>query len=660
MILLRTVFRARTREIFCGRGRVCDRYRGSIFWRLGLDAGSRWSPVREGHNTSRDLSNIRNVAIIAHVDHGKTTLVDKLLIQGGALADAGETRVMDSIALERERGITIMSKATSVEYGDYLINIVDTPGHADFGGEVERVLSMVDGVCLLVCATEGPMPQTRYVLQKALKNDLKTVVVINKVDRDTSRIEAVENELLDLFINFNSTEDQLDYGPIYASSRDGWAATSMSGEKKDMKPLFDAIVDKIPPPTCNASRPFSMLVTQTEDNQYFGRACLGLIKSGSTAVNGAVKLISASGGSVKNYNISKITRKRGTDSVDLGVCCAGEIVYVYGVNSARINDTICAPEIEQALPYPTIDPPTLSVMIYPNDSPLAGRDGKYLTIYAIGERLMKEAANNVSITVTPLEDAFELKARGEIQIGILLETMRREGYEMSVSSPRVIYKTDTGKGKMLIEPIEEVTVELDTEISGIVIGKLESRRGTLVSYKENGDKTKLVYLVPTRGLLGLQPELRAESHNTVTIVHTFHSYEPHRGPLDIQKKGLIVSTHSGTVTSFALQNLENRGTVFVKHGDDIYAGTVIGMINRGTELEFNPTKARHLSNVRSPAKDDYVKVPHYSEASLEMYLTLITESEVLEVTPKALRMRKLILDSRERRLQSRKMKSLQA
>ncbi|KAG0077453.1 hypothetical protein BGZ90_007158 [Linnemannia elongata] len=594
------------------------------------------------------VENIRNIAIIAHVDHGKTSLVDKLLAQSGEAL--GSTRVMDSNTLEKERGITILSKVTSVAYTTsdskvMKINIVDTPGHADFGGEVERILSMVDGVALIVDASEGPMTQTKFVLNKALSLGLRPLVVLNKVDRPTSRVDEVDGLLLDLFGSLGATDEQMDYPIIYASAKEGWATRSMDEPRENMKPLFDLIVDHVPYPKVDRSDVFKMLVTQIDSNPYLGKCFLGKIAGGTLKIGDKMQALSLKA----NRQSPDIFVRRGLEMIPVTEAGAGDIVTVTGVANATVNSTLCDLTVTEPLPSNPIDPPTIAMKFAVNDSPYAGEEGKNLTSNMIRERLMKEAETNVALQVIESEnkEAFEVRGRGELQLGVLIETMRREGFELSVSPPRVVFKEEKGQR---LEPIEEVTIDVGNQYTGTIIEKLSKRKAEMKSFDENGDKTRIVFECPTRGLLGYSAEFKNDTSGDGTLNHTFLEYAPFKGGLERTRKGSLVAMGSvGAATSYALNLIEPRGKLFIRPGEKVYAGMVIGESSRAGDLEVNPTRAKQVTNIRTVAKDENIVLRPPVEMSLESMISYIAEDEVLEITQSSLRIRKRELDASKRR-----------
>jgi GTP-binding protein len=602
---------------------------------------------------------LRNIAIIAHVDHGKTTLVDELLKQSGAFRDnqAVSERAMDSNDIERERGITILAKCTSVEWHGARINIVDTPGHADFGGEVERILSMVDGVCLLVDAAEGPMPQTKFVLAKALALGLRPIVVLNKVDKPDAEPDRALNEVFDLFANLGADDDQLDFPHVYASGRSGWADMELDGPRKDLSALFDLIVCHVPAPKVLArvDEPFSMLATTLSADPYLGRILTGRVESGRIGTGTTLKALSRSGDRLEQFRVTKILAFRGLTQTSIDEAVAGDIVTLAGMTKATVADTLCALEIDTALPSQPIDPPTITVTFGINDSPLAGRDGSKVQSRVIRDRLMKEAEVNVAIKIadTPGGDAFEVSGRGELQMGVLIENMRREGFELSISRPRVIFQDIDGVRN---EPIEEVTIDVDDDYSGAVIDKLTGeRKGDLVEMKPAGvGKTRIIAHVPSRGLIGYQGQFLTDTRGTGVLNRIFHGWTPHKGPIQGRRQGVLISTESGVSVAYALWNLEERGRMFIGPQEQVYVGMLIGEHSRENDLEVNPLKGKKLTNVRASGTDEAVRLTPHIKMSLEEAIAYIDDDELVEVTPKIIRLRKRLLDPNERKRQSRK------
>jgi GTP-binding protein len=596
--------------------------------------------------------NLRNVAIIAHVDHGKTTLVDRLLQQSGSFRENQRVaeRAMDSNDLERERGITILAKATSIEVGDARINIVDTPGHADFGGEVERILGMVDGALVLVDAAEGPLPQTKFVVSKALKLGLRPIVVINKVDRSDARPNEVAGEVFDLFAALDATEEQLDFPLLYGSAKQGWMADSPDGPKdKGMKPLFDLVLRHVPAPKVEEG-PFRMLGTILEANPYLGRIVTGRIFSGSVKPNQAAKVLDRTGKLVEQGRVSKVLAFRGLERLALDEAFAGDIVSIAGFPEATVAHTICAPEVEKPLPAQPIDPPTLAMTFRVNDSPLAGTEGTKVTSRMIRDRLLREAEGNVALRVSPSDenDAMEVAGRGELQLGILIETMRREGFELSVSRPKVLLRrNDSGE---LEEPIEEVVIDVDEEHSGVVVQKMSERKAELVEMRASGGhRTRLVFYAPTRGLIGYQGELLTDTRGTAIMNRLFHDYAPHKGEIAGRRNGVLIANEQGEAVAYAMFKLEDRGPMMIEPGWKIYRGMIVGEHTRDNDLEINLLKGKQLTNIRTTSKDEAVRLTPPIRMSLEKALAYIGDDELVEVTPKSIRLRKRLLDPNERK-----------
>lgn len=595
---------------------------------------------------------IRNIAIIAHVDHGKTTMVDQMLRQSGTFSSHEQMteRVMDSGDLEKERGITILAKCTSIEYNGNRINIVDTPGHADFGGEVERVLSMVDGVILLVDAAEGPMPQTKFVLSKALALGLKPIVVINKIDRGDARPDEVLNEIFDLFVNLNANDEQLDFPVLYAVGRDGWCVRDLKDEHEDLKPLFDLITDYVKEPVVDKNAPFSMLATILDYNTYVGRILTGKVYSGKANINMPIKSISLEGKLVEKGRLTKMFLFRGIKKIPVEEVEAGDIISIAGLEATNVSDTICDISIEKPIESTPVDAPTMSIMISVNDSPFAGKEGTKVTSRLLRERLLAEQESNVAITVkeTKDSDSFEVGGRGELQLGVLIETMRREGYEMSVGKPRVLFHMDEN-GKKL-EPIEEVVIDVDDEYSGCVVEKLSKRKGDLKEMKPCGHgKTRLILLVPSRGLLGYQSEFMTDTKGTGVLNKIFHSYQEYKGDIQNLRKGVLISTDQGEAVPYALFNIQDRGMMFVAPHDKVYEGMIVGEHSRDNDIIVNVLKTKKLTNVRAAGSDENVILTPPVKMSLEQMITYINDDELLEVTPKSLRLRKKYLTASERK-----------
>ncbi len=601
---------------------------------------------------------LRNIAIIAHVDHGKTTLVDELLKQSGAFREGQSVaeRAMDSNDLERERGITILAKCTSVEWGATRINIVDTPGHADFGGEVERILSMVDGVVLLVDAAEGPMPQTKFVTAKALALGLRPIVVLNKVDKPAAEPDRALNEVFDLFANLGADDDQLDFPVLYASGINGWADTELDGPRADMTALFDLVTRHVPAPAqiAAADAPFAMLATTLSADPYLGRVLTGRVEAGRLRAGATLKALSRDGAKLESFRVTKVLAFRGLGQSPIDEAQAGDIVTLAGMSKATVADTLCDPARDTPLPAQPIDPPTISVTFGINDSPLAGRDGSKVQSRVIRERLMREAELNVAIRVTdtPGGEAFDVAGRGELQMGVLIENMRREGFELSISRPRVLMRDEGGTR---LEPVEEVTIDVDDEFTGAVIEKITGpRRGDLVEMKPAGTgKTRIVAHVPSRGLIGYHGEFLTDTRGTGVLNRVFHDWAPYKGPIPGRRQGVLISMEDGTAVAYALWNLEDRGRMFINPQDPVYQGMIIGEHSRDNDLEVNPLKGKKLTNVRASGSDDAVKLTPPTLMTLEQAIAYIDDDELVEVTPKAIRLRKRFLDPHERKRQAR-------
>ena len=597
---------------------------------------------------------LRNIAIIAHVDHGKTTLVDKLLAQSGTFRENQRTeeRAMDSNDLERERGITILAKATSVEWNDTRINIVDTPGHADFGGEVERILNMVDGAVILVDAAEGPMPQTKFVLGKALKVGLKPIVAINKIDRSDERHKEVLDEIFDLFVALDATEEQLDFPVLYGSGRAGWLASEPDGpQDQGLTPLFEKILEHVPEPdTATVNEPFKMIGTILEANPFLGRLITGRIQSGSIKPNQAVKVLGRDGNLIENGRISKILAFRGLERVPLDSAQSGDIVAIAGLSKGTVADTFCDPSVTQPLDAQPIDPPTVTMSFIVNDSPLAGTEGDKVTSRMIRDRLLKEAEGNVALEITesPDKDSFFVSGRGELQLAVLIETMRREGFELGISRPRVVMKE--GENGELLEPLEEVVIDVDEEHSGIVVQKMSERKAEMIELRPSGgDRQRLVFHAPTRGLIGYQSELLTDTRGTAIMNRLFHSYAPFKGELPGRNNGVLISSEDGESVAYAMFNLEDRGPMVIDAGVKVYAGMIIGIHSRENDLEVNVLKGKKLTNMRASGKDEAVKLTPPIRMTLDRALSWIQDDELVEVTPKNIRLRKLYLDPHERK-----------
>jgi GTP-binding protein len=596
---------------------------------------------------------IRNVAIIAHVDHGKTTLVDCLLKQSGTFRDNQQVaeRAMDSNDLERERGITILAKATSVVWKGTRVNIVDTPGHADFGGEVERILSMVDGVVLLVDAAEGPLPQTKFVLGKALRLGLKPIVLINKVDRSDARAHQVHDEVFDLFSALDASDEQLDFPTLFASARQGWAATSLEAEHKDMEPLFDLILRHVPAPKVDSDPQFRMLVTTLEADPFLGRILTGRIQSGSIKPNSMLKALNGKGERIEETRVTKLLAFRGLERQAIDQAEAGDIVAIAGFKNATVADTLGDLTVEAALPAQPVDPPTLAMNFMVNDSPLAGREGDKVTTRMIRARLMREAEGNVAIRVRDTEnaDSYEVAGRGELQLGVLIETMRREGFELAVGRPRVLFQTDPQTGQRL-EPIEEVVIDVDDAYTGAVVEQISLRKGELQDMRPSGaGKTRLVFYAPSRGLIGYHGEFLTDTRGTGVMNRIFHEYGPFRGPIQGRRNGALISNAEGVSVAYAMWNLEDRGPMFIDPGVAVYQGMLIGEHSRGNDLDVNVLKGKQLTNIRAAGKDEAVRLTPPRKMTLEQAIAYIEDDELVEVTPKSIRLRKRFLEPEDRK-----------
>tara|TARA_R110002050_G_scaffold297610_1_gene459287 strand:- start:2972 stop:4783 length:1812 start_codon:yes stop_codon:yes gene_type:complete len=599
--------------------------------------------------------NIRNIAIIAHVDHGKTTLIDSLLGQSGTFRQnqSVDARIMDNGDLEKERGITILAKCTSIDWNDMRINIVDTPGHADFGGEVERVLSMVDGVILLVDASEGPMPQTKFVLGKALKRGLKPMVVVNKADRPDGRIDEVINEVFDLFVDLEATEAQLDFPILYASGRDGWCVKEMEDKHENLIPMLELIVSHVPTPDVDENAPFSMLATLLQRDSFLGRILTGRVYSGKAKVNSVVKSIDLNGKIVETGRLTKLQSFSGVKRVSVDEVVAGDIVCIAGMEKTSVADTICDPSVTEPIPSTPIDPPTMAITLGVNDSPFAGQEGSKVTSRMIRDRLFTESETNVAITVKETEnnESFEVGGRGELQLGVLIETMRREGFELSVSRPRVLLKKDEN-GKTL-EPVEEVIIDVDDEYSGSVVEKINQRKGSLVDMKPSGGKIRIVFHVPSRGLIGYQSEFLTDTRGTGVMNRIFHSYELYKGDIPGRRNGVLTSNGQGEAVGYALFNLQERGTMFLNPQEKVYRGMLVGENSRDNDLEVNVLRGKQLTNVRASGTDEAIRLVPPKRMSLEEMISYISDDELVEVTPQNLRLRKVMLDPNDRKRASR-------
>ena len=594
---------------------------------------------------------LRNIAIIAHVDHGKTTLVDQLLRQSGAFRDNQRVaeRVMDSNDLEKERGITILAKATSIVWKGTRINIVDTPGHADFGGEVERILSMVDGAIVLVDAAEGPMPQTKFVVGKALKIGLKPIVAINKVDKSDARPSEVINEVFDLFAALDADDEQLDFPILYGSSKQGWMADSPDAPTEDMATLFDLVIKHVPAPTVEEGG-FRMLGTLLEANPYLGRIVTGRVFAGSIKPNQAVKVLDLKGNVVETGRVSKILAFRGIERQPTEEAEAGDIVAIAGLEKFNVADTLCAPDVAEPLQAQPIDPPTLSMTFLVNNSPLAGTEGDKVTSRVIRDRLYKEAEGNVALKIedSPGSDSFVVSGRGELQLAILIETMRREGFELGISRPRVVFQRAEDGSRL--EPIEEVVIDVDEEFSGVVVQKMSERKAEMIEMRPSGgNRQRLVFHAPTRGLIGYQGELLTDTRGTAIMNRLFHEYAPYKGDIQGRRNGVLISNDQGEAVSYAMWNLEDRGPMMIEPGIKVYAGMIIGQHTRENDLEVNVLKGKKLTNVRAAGKDEAVRLTTPIRMTLEKSLAYIETDELVEVTPKSIRLRKTILDPNDRK-----------
>ena len=605
------------------------------------------------------MHNIRNLAIIAHVDHGKTTMIDSMFNQSGVFRanQQRNERAMDSNDLEKERGITILAKCTSIRLKDVQLNIVDTPGHADFGGEVERVLSMVDGVLLLVDAAEGPMPQTKFVLTKALSLGLNPIVVINKVDRSDARVNEVLDEIFDLFVALDANNDQLNFPVVYASGRSGWASLEQDVKGENLEPLFEVIKEYVPAPKVDKEAPFSMLATILDYDPYLGRMLTGKIYSGEAKANMPVKTLNINGEQVELGRLTKIFVFRGVEKVAVEKAEAGDIVAIAGLVKASVADTICSTEVIEPIASTPIDPPTMSITLTVNNSPFAGTEGSKVTSRVIGDRLFREGESNVAIKVTEADtkDAFEVGGRGELQLGVLLETMRREGFELSVSRPRVLFQKD--ENGQVLEPIEEALVDVDEEFSGIVVEKLTLRKGEMQDMRPSGGgKIRLTFHIPSRGLIGYQGEFLTDTRGTGIMNRLFHGYAPYRGKIEGRRNGVLISMENGVSTAYALWNLEERGILFTSPQEKVYVGMIIGQHSRDNDLEVNPIRGKQLSNIRTTSKDEAIKLTPPKIMTLEQAIAYIESDELVEITPKSVRIRKRYLDPNERKRQSRQEK----
>ena len=602
---------------------------------------------------------LRNIAIIAHVDHGKTTLVDKLLQQSGTFRENQrvEERAMDSNDLEKERGITILAKATSVVWQDTRVNIVDTPGHADFGGEVERILNMVDSAIVLVDAAEGPMPQTKFVVSKALKLGLKPIVAINKVDKPDARTTEVINEVFDLFAALDATDEQLDFPILYGSGKQGWMADSPEGpQDQGLAPMYDLILKHVPAPAVEDG-PFRMIGTLLEANPYLGRIITGRVTSGTAKPNQTIKVLSGDGTTVETGRISKILAFRGIERQPIEEAVAGDIVSIAGLVKGTVADTFCDPAVTEPIKAQPIDPPTVSMTFSVNDSPLAGTEGDKVTTRVIRDRLFKEAEGNVALKIEEAadKDSYIVSGRGELQLAILIETMRREGFELGVSRPRVVFTRD--EAGQLLEPIEEVVIDVDEEHSGVVVQKMSERKADMLEMRPSGgNRQRLVFHAPTRGLIGYQGELLTDTRGTAIMNRLFHAYMPYKGEIAGRRNGVLIAMETGEAVAYALWNLEDRGPMMIEPGWKVYQGMIVGEHTRENDLEVNVLKGKKLTNIRTTSKDEAVRLTPPIRMTLERSLAWIDDDELVEVTPKSIRLRKGILDPNERK-RSQKQKA---
>lgn len=595
---------------------------------------------------------LRNIAIIAHVDHGKTTLIDSLMKQSGMFRENEkvEVCVMDSGDLERERGITILAKPTSIEWDDIRINIIDTPGHADFGGEVERVLHMADGVILLTDAAEGPMPQTKFVLGKALKQGLRPIVIINKIDRPDGRPEEVVDEVFDLFVSLDATDAQLDFPILYASGRDGWCVRDLDKDpRENLHPLLDLVVEHVPSPSGDVNAPFAMLATLLDSDPFLGRCLTGRVIQGSAKVNDTVKALNLEGETVETGRLTKLMTFDGTKRVPVDKVSVGDIICIAGLTEASVSDTIGAPALKEPVASTPIDPPTMAVTISVNDSPFAGQEGTKVTSTLIRERLLDEAETNVAITFkeSANKDAFEIGGRGELQLGVLIETMRREGFELTVSRPKVLFKEENGQK---LEPIEEVTIDVDEEYASTVVDKMNRRKADMIDMRQSGaGKTRIIFHAPSRGLIGYQSQFLTDTRGTGVFNRVFHDYAPYKGDIPGRRNGALISMDQGTAVAYALWNLQDRGAMFIGHQTPVYQGMIIGEHSRENDLEVNVQKGKKLTNMRASGSDEAVTLIPPRRMSLEDMMSYINDDELLEVTPKSLRLRKLHLCPHDRK-----------
>ncbi|MDG1003662.1 MAG: translational GTPase TypA [Emcibacteraceae bacterium] len=603
---------------------------------------------------------LRNIAIIAHVDHGKTTLVDGMFKQSGMYRDneSVEDCAMDSNDIEKERGITIFAKCTAVEWGDHRINIVDTPGHADFGGEVERILSMVDGVILLVDSAEGPMPQTKFVTGKALALGLKPIVIINKIDKADRRPDEVHNEIFDLFVSLEANDQQLDFPMLYASGRDGWASNDLDGSRENLDPLFKSIIDYYDKPAMRTKeiidQPFTMLSTLLDRDNFMGRVLTGRIQTGKISVNDPIKVLNQSGETVETGRATKLMSFEGLQRVPVDAAIAGDIIAIAGLKIATVADTICDAANTIPLQSQPIDPPTLSMRFSVNDSPIAGREGTKVTSRMIRDRLERESEGNVAIQITESDgkDSFDVAGRGELQLGVLIETMRREGFELSISRPRVIYREDETGSRT--EPYEEVVIDVDEEYSGVVVEKMAERKAEMTDMRASGaGKSRITFLAPSRGLIGYHGEFLTDTRGTGIMNRTYHSYGTYKGPLEGRRVGVLISMGGGKAVAYALWGLEDRGTILINPQEEVYEGMIIGEHARANDLDVNVLKGKQLTNIRASGKDDAIKLTPPRKLSLEQAIAYIQDDELVEITPENIRLRKRFLVPHERKKAAR-------
>ncbi len=597
-------------------------------------------------------TSIRNITIIAHVDHGKTTLIDNLMKQSGSFREneVVDERLMDSGELEKERGITILAKPASINWKDSRINIIDTPGHRDFAAEVERVLSMADGALLLIDSAEGVMPQTKFVLAKALKQGLKPIVVINKLDKADQRADEVLNETFDLFVSLDANEEQLDFPVIYASGRSGWASSEIDGPRENLNPLLDLVIDHVKPAEFDKSKPFAMLSTLLYADSFLGRSLVGRISQGTAKANQQIKALNLDGEKVDEGRLTKIFRYEGTKKVPIEVGEAGDIVVIAGLEKANVADTICDTEVDIPIQATPIDPPTMSIKITVNSSPLAGTEGKKLTSTQIRERLVQEAQNNVGISFSENEnkDSFEISGRGELMLEILLTQMRREGFEMTVSPPRVLFQKNENGEKL--EPIEEITMDLDEEFSSKVIDSMNKRKGKLIDLKDTGkNKKRLIFHAPTRGLMGYTSRFLTLTKGTGVINRIFHSYGKFEGDMEGRRNGALISMEQGKAVAFAIYNLQARGEMFVTHNDPVYSGMIVGLSPKPGDMIINVMKGKKLTNMRTQGTDENVVLTPVRKMSIAEQLSMLNSDEALEITPNSCRLRKAVLDPHERK-----------